>query len=240
MRLRPEVTLAPGGCGEDLEIATRFGVRLAAARDPDQWQLVRSTETVALHAPQGLGGYQVAADVANGPMARRIRTTRRTDPLPRAFGLHRRPGGRIVDATAGLGRDALVLASLGCDVIAVERIPALCVLLESATRALGIAIEVVCADAEVWLAALPRKHRPRAVYLDPMFAEQGKAQVKKDMQACRELAGPPADTAPLLAAARAVATERVVVKRHPSHPPLAAGVAHAVEAARVRFDVYLT
>jgi 16S rRNA (guanine1516-N2)-methyltransferase len=72
-----------------------------------------------------------------------------------------------------------------------------------------------------------------------MFAAGGKAQVKKDMQVCRLLAGAPEDPAPLLAAARATATDRVVVKRHHGEAPIAPDVAFTVPGERVRFDVYL-
>lgn len=144
----------------------------------------------------------------------------------------------VVDATAGLGRDALVLATLGCPVVALERIPALAFLLQCAADDCGdLALQVLCTEALAWLAAPPQA--PTVVYLDPMFEEHGKAQVKKEMQACRALSATADDPAQLLAAARAVATERVVVKRHPQLAPLADGVAHSVTGERVRFDVYL-
>lgn len=236
---RPEVSLAPGALDRDRRLAATFGLKLATTREISSWQFVRSAGTLELCAPDHEGGYRVTNDVSQGAMARRLRTARRTDPLPRAVGLHR-PGTPpdVVDATAGLGRDALVLATLGCDVIALERIPALAFLLRCAADDCGdLPLQVVCADAQAWLAAPPR--RPTVVYLDPMFEEQGKAQVKKEMQACRALAGGGDDPAALLAAARAVAAERVVVKRHPQLPPLADGVAHSVHGERVRFDVYL-
>lgn len=181
-------------------------------------------------------------DPATGALATRLRTARRTDALPRAIGLGR-PGAppRVVDGTAGLGRDAMVLAHLGCEVTAVERVPAFALLLQDAVdRQPGLALHVVCADAVAWLGALPDDAAPSVVYLDPMFERTGKAQVKKEMQAARALAGTPEDPAALLRAARAVATERVVVKRHPDLPPVAADVAHRVGGERVRFDVYLT
>ena len=97
------------------------------------------------------------------------------------------------------------------------------------------------AEATAWLEAQADSGaRPAVVYLDPMFAEAGKAQVKKEMQACRALAGAPADAPALLAAARAAAGERVVVKRHPQHRPLADDVSFEVRGDRVRFDVYLS
>jgi 16S rRNA (guanine1516-N2)-methyltransferase len=63
--------------------------------------------------------------------------------------------------------------------------------------------------------------------------------VKKDMQICRLLAGPAEAPEPLLAAARAAARERVVVKRHHGAAELAPGVSFAVPGEKIRFDVYL-
>ncbi len=147
----------------------------------------------------------------------------------------------VVDATAGLCRDAMVLAHLGCQVTAIERLPALAMLAGNAIANAGLAdrLRILAADAVVWLRALPPDQAPAVVYLDPMFAEEGRAQVKKDMQVCRALAGPPDPPEALFAAARAVARERVVVKRHPNLPPLAEGVSFTVGGERVRFDVYL-
>ena len=216
-------------------------MELATAQDPSSWQLLRSNGTLVLRAPRQQGGYEVRVDVSEGPMARRIRTARRTDPLPRAVGMHRRRVERVVDATAGLGRDALVLAHLGCTVTAIERVPALCVLLQNAVEESEADVEVVRAEATPWLRERAgSQDAPDVVYLDPMFAENGKAQVKKEMQACRALAGAPHDAEELLAAARAAARDRVVVKRHPHHRPLADDVSFEVGGDRVRFDVYLT
>lgn len=241
---RPEVTLAPGGSGNDLKIAERFGIKVATARDTRAWQLVRSAGNLDLCAPRSEGGYKVRVDVADGPMARRLHTARRTDPLPRAMGLHKRPTATIVDATAGLGRDAMVLAHLGCTVTALESVPAFCALLELAANDLGAAIEVHKCDSIAWLNGLTPDRAPDAIYLDPMFAEPGKSQVKKEMQACRILAGEAPEQQKalerdLLAAARAAARDRVVVKRHPHSPPIRDDVSHTVAAGRVRFDVYL-
>lgn len=131
----------------------------------------------------------------------------------------------------------MVLASLGCAVTAIERIPALCMLLHLAAEETELPIEVVRADATSWLERQP--DAPDVVYLDPMFTEQGRAQVKKEMQACRALAGPAEEPSRLLAAARAAARDRVVVKRHPHHAPLADDASFEVGGDRVRFDVYL-
>lgn len=133
----------------------------------------------------------------------------------------------------------MVLAHLGCAVIAIERVPALCALLQLAVDDLGAEIEVLKAESIDWLAKVPAEKRPDVVYLDPMFSDPGRSQVKKEMQACRALAHETLDEVALLAAARLVAKDRVVVKRHPHNDPIAADVSHAVGSEKVRFDVYV-
>jgi len=238
-----EVTLAPPACGSDLQLAAKFGISVADALDPSAWQLVRHAKGLRLSAPAAEGPLLLELCTTLGPLAVRLRTARRSDALPRAIGLPRRQEPpTVLDATAGLCRDAMVLAQLGCRVLAVEQLPALAML---AAAAIGQAnfggrLEVVCADAIDHLRALPVADAPAVVYLDPMFAEAGRAQVKKEMQICRALAGAPEDAEALFAAARAVARERVVVKRHRDLPPLGEGVSFTVESERIRFDVYLT
>lgn len=236
----PEVRLAHGALESDLSLAEHFGLDLTTTPPAGAWLLERGPSGMQLRAPQDQGGYELVVRAGEGPMARRLRTARRTDPLPRAVGMHRRTVERVVDATAGIGRDAMVLAHLGCAVTALERVPALCLLLQTAVEESGLDVEVVRTDAVAWLRAhAATAPAPDVVYLDPMFAERGKAQVKKEMQACRALAGPPDDPGALLAAAREAARDRVVVKRHPQHDPIAAGVSFEVPGDRVRFDVYL-
>ncbi|MCA8948678.1 MAG: class I SAM-dependent methyltransferase [Planctomycetes bacterium] len=237
-----EVTLALPATAADSELAARFGLA-AAARDPDRWQLARSAGRLELVSPRAEGPLRWAVHGGDGDLARRLRSVRRQDPLARAVGCDRGgPAPNVVDATGGLCRDAMTLAVLDCRVTAIERVPALALLASTAIEGAGLAdsVRVVVADAVSWLAARPADERPDVVCVDPMFATRGKAQVKKDMQICRLLAGQPTDVDRLLAAARGVARQRVVVKRHPDMPPLADGAAFEVEGERVRFDVYLT
>ena len=77
---------------------------------------------------------------SRGALAQRLRSARRTDPLPRSLGLHRAAvAPTVVDATAGLCRDSMVLAGMGCAVTAFERIPALAMLAMDAVRSAGLA-----------------------------------------------------------------------------------------------------
>lgn len=157
---------------------------------------------------------------------------------------------QVVDATAGLGRDAVLLAASGHRVTAVERHPAVYTLLmDGLDRGLSQpqiapflqSLELKQGQAVQYLDSLPSDQRPDVVYLDPMFAEESRssAQVKKDMQLFRALIGPDSDVDPLLQAALAQARMRVVVKR-PRKAPVLPGPKPSSElvGSSSRFDVY--
>ncbi len=242
-----EVTLAEGAGGAESDLASQFGIR-SAPRDPDSWQFVGRGSALALVTPLTQGPMRAEVRDPAGTLVRRLRSVRPSDPLGRAAGLGgRKKTARIVDATAGLARDAMTLAVLGAQVTAIERVPALALLAALRVGEAGLdgRLRVCLGDARERLTALavgPVEERPDVVYLDPMFwGEEAdkRAQVKKDMQICRLLAGPAEDEHGLFDVASKAATDRVVVKRHPDLPPLAPDPAHSVTGERVRFDVYL-
>ena len=160
------------------------------------------------------------------------------------------PGIRplILDATAGLGRDAFVLAGLGCDVTLIERHPLIAALLEdglSRARGDGVAGAIVArmrlvAGNAIALMRAWESEVPQVVYLDPMFPHRDKsALVKKEMRLFRPLVGDDDDACALLEAALALASHRVVVKR-PRKAPAIGGVApgYTLEGNSSRFDIY--
>lgn len=162
-------------------------------------------------------------------------------PLARAAGVRRGHTPTVLDATAGLGRDAYSLALLGCKVTAVERHPAIAALLRDALERAGgdpaaARITLVKGDAVSYMANAPRA---QVVLLDPMFPERGSAKARKEMQYFRELMPPDEAELALLQAALQYATERVVLKRHAKAPPLLPGVNHSIPGKTVRFDVYV-
>ncbi|MCB9895312.1 MAG: class I SAM-dependent methyltransferase [Planctomycetes bacterium] len=170
--------------------------------------------------------------------AARRRDAGRQLPLARAVGVKGDARPFVLDATAGLGRDACTLAALGCRVIAVERSPVIAALLRDGLERAGSALELVTGDACEYMAALADADRPDVVYLDPMFPERRKsAAVKKEMQYMQELLGAD-DADALFAAAMSCAGKRVVVKR-PVHAPELAPPNHKIEGKTVRFDVYV-
>ena len=168
--------------------------------------------------------------------------------IAKAVGIQ--PGVRptVVDATAGLGRDAFVLAKLGCALTLIERQPLIAALLEDGLArarfdaevgAIVASMQLVCGNAIDLLGAWAGEI-PQVIYLDPMFPQRDKsAQVKKEMRLFRPLAGADDDAPQLLAAALALATHRVVVKR-PRKAPAIAGVSpgYALEGNSSRFDIY--
>jgi 16S rRNA (guanine1516-N2)-methyltransferase len=178
----------------------------------------------------------------------------RGQAIARACGLKGGATPRVLDATAGLGGDAFVLASLGCTVDLIERSPVAAALLADGLRRaredaevspIAARMTLYTGDAAVllndWLSD-PARQRPEVVYLDPMFpgTRQKSAKPNKTMQAFQAVIGADADADALLAPARALALDRIVVKRPRRAPPLA-GLAphHVLEGDSVRFDVYL-
>ncbi|HHM04287.1 MAG TPA: rRNA methyltransferase [Gammaproteobacteria bacterium] len=173
----------------------------------------------------------------------------RREPLARAVGLKPgHPAPEVVDATAGLGRDAFVLASLGCQVTLLERAPVVAALLadglrraagETGTAPVVTRMRLLTADAADYFSQ-PDMH-PSVVYLDPMFPDRGKsALVKKEMRMIRALSGDDPDADRLLNIARARARRRVVVKRHRLAPALGSiSPDFSITGKTTRFDVYL-
>lgn len=168
--------------------------------------------------------------------------------IARAVGIQ--PGVRplLVDATAGLGRDAFVLARLGCAVTLIERQPLIAALLEDGLRRAVVdpvagpivtQMRLLCGNA-IDLLGVWDGEPPQVIYLDPMFPPRGKsALMKKEMRLFRPLAGADDDAPALLAAALALATHRVVVKR-PRKAPAIAGEppGYTLEGKSSRFDIY--
>ena len=194
----------------------------------------------------------IGADFIHGAVAHRRRFGGGSGQMiARAVGLHAGTGGmrlRVVDATAGLGRDAFVLAQLGCSVTLIERQPLIAALLEDGLRRALADAEVAAivgrmsllrGDAIETLRAWPDEP-PQIIYLDPMFPQREKsALVKKEMRLFRTLAGADDDAPELLSTALTLATHRVVVKR-PRKAPAIAGETpgYTLEGKSSRYDIY--
>ncbi|MCO6412773.1 MAG: class I SAM-dependent methyltransferase [Thiogranum sp.] len=195
----------------------------------------------------------IRIDFLGGALGHRLRFGGgRGQPLARAVGMKSGFSPSIWDATAGLGRDALVLASLGSQVTLCERAPVLAALLEDGLQRAALdsdagdwiqaRMRLVYADSRERLAALAAAERPDVVYLDPMYPP-GKAGVlvKKEMRALQTLLGREQDAEALLETALGAAQRRVVVKR-PGHGEWLAGKKPdtSIASKKTRYDVYVT
>ncbi|ADH85647.1 class I SAM-dependent methyltransferase [Desulfurivibrio alkaliphilus] len=221
---------------------------------PPSLLLQLTPERLELRATDQLALKPVYVDFASEQLNyRRRRGGGRREQLARAVGVKGSRGSKpptVLDATAGLGRDAFILAALGCRVQMLERSPAVHALLaDGLHRALadpaiaaviGENLQLLAGDA---LAFLQQSPAPVAdvIYLDPMFPERGKsALVKKELRLLRLLAGDDPDAGQLLTAALPKAGRRVVVKR-PRHAPSLPGPppSYSLPGKSNRFDVYL-
>lgn len=214
--------------------------------DARGFSLVMHGDALALEALHRADWKPVCADWTNAEMRSRIRAGRR-QVLARAAGLSA-PGIRVLDATAGLGRDGFTLAALGAQVVMAERQPLVVELLRDAQRRARASelpalvdaadrVRVVGSDA---LHVNPTQGPFDTVYLDPMYPDDGKSALpQKEMQLLRDLAGDDVDAVALLAHARTLAP-RVAVKRPARAPWLGDQKPDAqIPGTQTRFDLYL-
>jgi 16S rRNA (guanine1516-N2)-methyltransferase len=150
----------------------------------------------------------------------------------------------VIDVTAGLGQDAVVLARLGCRVRAIERSPWIYPLLSDAkARAKADWTErlhFIQADSISYLQELRPVDYPQVIYLDPMFPQKVKTALpRKEMLIFRSVVGDDPDFEDLFKVAMKTAKNRVVVKRPIKSPPIAVGVQHSFKGNSVRYDLYL-
>jgi len=154
-------------------------------------------------------------------------------------------GMRIIDATAGWGRDASILASFGAQVLMLERSQVVSALLADALArlepdsTLAQSLSLRCVDSKQYLQNLAVEDYPDVIYIDPMHpVRQKSALVKKDMQILQQLLGADQDAKELLITARSRVHKRVIVKWPQRLAPLLPPNS-SIDGKTVRFDIYL-
>jgi len=233
-------------------IAQRWGFNLArTAEASDEFFLLLSEDHLALCQGGDDAPGPVYVDFVSGAVAHRRKFGGgKGQPIAKAAGFGKGKPPTIIDATAGLGRDAFVFASLGSEVRMIERSPVVAALLEDGmlraqadgeTASIVQHMHLLTGDAATILSSLTEAERPDVIYLDPMFPPRQKsALVKKEMRLFQYLIGEDQDADALLPIALQVAHERVVVKR-PDYAPWLDGrkPSLAFETKKNRFDVYV-
>lgn len=229
--MRCLVTTAPSGSFEEArELAGRFGLEAQPRADrvvPELVEAAGGAPVLILSKARADMVHRGRVFRASVGMAylRLVRARRgETDPLVRAAGLS--PGEEVLDATLGLGGDALIAAhATGAKVTGLEASPVLAAFVAAGLCRLLVPgqvaaarIEVRCADHRAALREMPDRSVD-VVLLDPMFRSAGESGALFDL--VRDLA----EHAPLapetLAHARRVARRGVLVKDAPPGHELA-------------------
>lgn len=246
---------APVAVGETLRpLAERLGLAWSSAMPNSALALIETPQGLAIAGDTQRYGNPLVVDFIKGKADHRRRFGGgRGQLVAKACGLSKGVTPHVVDATAGLGRDAFVLAGLGAEVLMLERVPAIFALLEDGLsraqdadgeiREIAMRLQARWTDAASELASVVAAtgFAAQVIHLDPMFPHRDKsALVKKEMRVFRELAGDDDDAPRLLEAALDVATHRVAVKRPRKAPPIAGPrPAHVIETKTSRYDIYV-
>lgn len=223
---------------------------VAAARKKPELEFVLQMnnhvlELCKLDEPK-LGAIKV--DFVEGAVAHRRKFGGgRGQDIAKAVGLKHGFTPHVLDATAGLGRDAFVLASLGCQLTLMERMPVVAALLDDGIERAKLNSDVgeIAENMQLIHASsienMNLATAPDVVYLDPMYPHREKsAAVKKEMRIFQSLVGEDLDADGLLEPALALAKYRVVVKRPSYAPPLNnKKPSMSINMKKNRFDVYV-
>ena len=185
-----------------------------------------------------------------GPILHRLKYGKgRGQNLAKAVGMKFNKNRNIIDATAGLGYDSFILASLGAKVTLIERSQKIHELLQNGIDegiSFGGEIEKILNRMELLFGdskdILP-KLTPEVIMIDTMYKERKKtALVKNNMRLVREIVGPDSDYIALLKVALNCAKNRVVLKQPRYAEPIKEirKCSHQILGKTIRYDIFMT
>tara|TARA_B100000902_G_scaffold288975_1_gene275186 strand:+ start:133 stop:717 length:585 start_codon:yes stop_codon:yes gene_type:complete len=185
-----------------------------------------------------------------GPILHRLKYGRgRGQNLAKAVGMKFNKNRNIIDATAGLGYDSFILASIGAKVTLIERSQKMYELLQNGIdegMLFGGEIEKIINRMELVFGdskdILP-KLTPEVIMIDTMYKDRKKtALVKNNMRLVRDIVGPDSDYIDLLKVALNCATNRVVLKQPRYAEPIKEirKCSHQILGKTIRYDVFMT
>lgn len=174
---------------------------------------------------------------------------KKNELLYKAIGIKKNYFPSILDATAGLGKDAFLLSFFGCSVLMIEHHPVIAALLKDGLERgykdknignwLKKRLHLIFNDSLNMskMSILP----PDVIYLDPMYPiSRKKASPKKEMQFLRKLINSCYQPVELLNVAKNFAKKRIVVKRPSYANPLSNDkIDFIISNKSHRFDIYL-
>ena len=185
-----------------------------------------------------------------GPILHRLKYGKgRGQNLAKAVGFKFNKNRTIIDATAGLGYDAFILASLGANVTLIERSEKIYDLLKAAISEAKLyggeiskivnRMNLLFGDSKDILPNIA----PEVILIDTMYKDRKKsALVKNDMRLVREVVGSDSDHVELINVALKNASKRVVIKqpRYAETIENIKGCSHQILGKTIRYDVYIT
>ena len=185
-----------------------------------------------------------------GPILHRLKYGKgRGQNLAKAVGFKFNKNRTIIDATAGLGYDAFILASLGANVTLIERSEKIYDLLNAAISEAKLyggeiskivnRMNLLFGDSKDILPNIA----PEVILIDTMYKDRKKsALVKNDMRLVREVVGSDSDHVELINVALNNASKRVVIKqpRYAETLDNIKGCSHQILGKTIRYDVYVT
>jgi len=185
-----------------------------------------------------------------GPILHRLKYGRgRGQNLAKAVGMKFNKNRNIIDATAGLGYDSFILASIGAKVTLIERSQKMYELLQNGIdegKSFGGEIEKIINRMELVFGdskdILP-KLTPEVIMIDTMYKDRKKtALVKNNMRLVREIVGPDSDYIELLKVALNCAKNRVVLKQPRYAEPIKEirKCSHQILGKTIRYDIFMT
>ena len=185
-----------------------------------------------------------------GPILHRLKYGKgRGQNLAKAVGMKFNKNRNIIDATAGLGYDSFILASLGAKVTLIERSQKMHEILQNGIDEgilFGGEIEKIINRMELLFGdskdILP-KLTPEVIMIDTMYKDRKKtALVKNNMRLVREIVGPDSDYIELLKVALNCAKNRVVLKQPRYAEPIKEirKCSHQILGKTIRYDIFMT
>ena len=184
-----------------------------------------------------------------GPILHRLKYGKaRGQNLAKAVGMKFNKNRNIIDATAGLGYDSFILASLGANVTLIERSEKIYKLLQDGisegmlyggeiSKIIG-RMSLIYGDSKNILPQLS----PEVILIDTMYKDRKKsALVKNDMRLVREIVGTDSDYTELIEIALKFALNRVVIKQPRYAEPLKdiKECSHQILGKTIRYDVHM-
>jgi 16S rRNA (guanine1516-N2)-methyltransferase len=230
------------------EIARQLGLRNITDTCHSKFQLLVAEDGLSIKKAQSTQKPLKIDFNSSALTYRRKQANTKNEMIARAVGLGKGRLPAVIDATAGLGRDSFILASLGCTVTMLERSPVLALLLaDGLSRASELfdltdiisRMTLNAVDSGIWIDQQPTL-QGYVVYLDPMFPDtKSKALSGGDMQIMHEIIGIDEEFEKLYELASHAMADRIVLKRPRRAVEFKVKPTFILKGKSSRFDVFV-